>query len=186
MTGNLARSTRDSCTWSILLGSYFESSNDAAPGWVCGVTPAPSAAPTPHPAIAPTPYNHWRRLITQSLRLVTGFKNARRDVHRFRLAVNRTMPHASSERCDVDLVAMDRIRNHSVPILEIESCNACPVEPTIGGPPGRRFKTGSVEDTRVLRINRDVIDMSVPIQHLLPVPPAILRQENSSAIAVLP
>src|SRR5215472_6239305 len=97
MSGNLERSTWDSCTWSILLGSYCESSR--ATGWAAFSAGIPAHLPAriPDPATRPIPYNHWRRLINDFLRLLSRLKHWGSDVRAALLPIDRTMPHAAAE-----------------------------------------------------------------------------------------
>src|SRR5580704_922544 len=106
MSGNLERSTRDSSTWSMLLGSYCESSKGTGCGAFSAGTLAALPTCIPAPATRPIPYNHWRRLITYLLRLLPRIEHGRRDVSAPLLPIDRTMPHASAERRDVDLIGV--------------------------------------------------------------------------------
>src|SRR3984957_10386073 len=120
------------------------------------------------------------------LRLVPRIEHWGGDVRAPLFPTDRTMPHAPAEGRDVDLIAIQWIGNHSVSPLEVKSGNADPMQPAVCRPPGRRFEASGVDHIRVLRIDGDVVNVAILIEHLLPVLAAILREKYPSAIAVLP
>src|SRR5215471_426256 len=168
ISGNLERSTWDSCTWSILFGSYCDSSRPAGCAALAAGTLAALPVRIPDPATRPIPYNHWRRLITDLLRLLPRLKHWRSDVRAPLLPIDRTMPHAAAERRDVDLIVVKRIGNHPMSPLEVESGNTDPVQTAVRRPPCRRFKAGSVDHIGILRVNGDVVNVAIFVEHLLP------------------
>src|SRR5438067_7819769 len=70
--------------------------------------------------------------------------------------------------------------------LEIESRNTRPMLTAIYRTPGGRFETGGVENFRITRINRDVVNVAVTIERLSPCLAAIIRNKNPSAVSVHP
>jgi len=79
-----------------------------------------------------------------------------------------TMPDATPESRDVDLITVQRIGNHSLAPLEVKSRNAGPVPPAVRRSPGRRFKTSRVKNIGILRINGNIVDVAIFVEHLLP------------------
>ena len=68
--------------------------------------------------------------------------------------------------------------------FEIEARYARPMLAPVRGPPGGRFKSGSIQDVCVPRINRNVVNVTVVFKHRPPGFAGILRQEDAPAIAV--
>src|ERR1700735_37044 len=184
MSGNLERSTCDSCTRSILRGSYCESSKGAAWAWLLAVTPAAPPKCIPDPVTIPIPYSHWRRLITYLLRLVPRLEHWGGAVRAPRFPTDRTMPHATAECRDVDLFVVQRIGNHPVSPLEVKAGNTAPVQPAVCRSPSRRFQASGVDHIGGLRVNGDVVNVAILVEHLRPALAAILREKNPSAISV--
>src|SRR5450631_4241171 len=94
------------------------------------------------------------------------------------------MPYASAEGRNVDLIVVQRIGNHPMRPLEVKSGNTGPMQPAVCRSPGRRFKAGRVEHIGVLRINSDVVNVAILVEHLLPALAAILREKYPSAVSV--
>src|SRR5207302_3341831 len=108
----------------------------------------------------------------------------RGDIKRPWLRVDRAMPDASAESRDVDLVVVQWIGNHPVSPLEIESGNSGPMQTAVYRSPCRRLKACRIEHVGILRINRNIVNVAIPIEHRFPALPAILRQKDSSAVSV--
>src|SRR4029077_11895654 len=94
------------------------------------------------------------------------------------------MPDTSAERCDVYLIGTQRIGNNPVSPLEVKSGNTRPVQPAVWRPPRRPCEPSRVEHIGVSRINGDVVDVAILVEHLLPALAAILREKNPSALSV--
>src|SRR5271157_5903676 len=96
------------------------------------------------------------------------------------------MPDTASESRDVDLVVVGRIGNDPVRPLEVEPGNPRPVLTSIVRAPGGRFKSGRVQNARVIRIDGDVVNVAVAVKDLPPGPASIFRKKDATAIPMCP
>src|SRR5947209_10794650 len=94
------------------------------------------------------------------------------------------MPDATSKSSDVYKIAICRVGNHPMTPFEIETGNSHPMLPAIYRPPGGGFETRSIKPIWIVGINGHIVNMAVTIQDLSPLLSAVLRHENSAAIAV--
>src|SRR5258705_5248420 len=98
--------------------------------------------------------------------------------------MNGAVPDTSAEGCDVDLIAILRVRNHPLSPLEIESRNACPMQTAVGRAPGGRLEACRVKNLGINWINGNVINVAIFLQYLLPGLASVFREKDASAIPV--
>src|SRR4051812_29096865 len=92
------------------------------------------------------------------------------------------MPDAAAEGGDVNLAASLRIGRHPMAPLEVVPGNCLPGQSAIRAPPCRAFEARRVERTRVFRIDGDVINMLVAIQHSSPGGSTIDREIDAAIL----
>src|SRR4029077_18700483 len=85
---------------------------------------------------------------------------------------------------NVHLIAMQRVGNHALAPLEIESGNEVPVDPSVSRAPRRRLKADRVEDIWIFRVDRDVVDVAILLEYLLPGFSPIFREKDSTTVAM--
>src|SRR5664279_3351000 len=176
MRGNLDCSICDSCTWSMLLGSYWVRSLGL--GWLAFFCAGGAALPEPNcpaPARNPAPYSHWRRFIyIFSWCSLPKLQCRRGNIERPLLPADGTVPDAPAECRYINFIVIQRIGNHTMSHLEIEALDSRPMASSVGRPPGRRLKASGVQDVGISRIYRHVVNMPVLIECYLPALATIL------------
>src|SRR5213078_2894002 len=95
---------------------------------------------------------------------LSELKRRRCNIERLFLPADGTMPNASAECRNVDLIVILRIGNDTMCHLEIEALNSRPMTSSIGRAPSRGLKARGVKNVGVRRINGHVIDVAVLIE----------------------
>src|SRR5450759_2291577 len=75
--------------------------------------------------------------------------------------LRRAMPHAAAVGGDVDHLGIHGVHDHAVAPFECVAADALPGRAAIGGAPGRGVETACVEHAGILRVHRDVVDVTV-------------------------
>jgi len=61
---------------------------------------------------------------------------------------------------------------------------AHPMQAAVGRTPRRRFKARRIENGRIRRINRDIVNVTIFVEYLLPARAAIFRKKYASTVSV--
>src|SRR5205085_9945855 len=108
-----------------------------------------------------------RRVRTWPLRRLAGESPAQPDRGASSL-FHRYVPHASAECRNEYHFAIRRVGNDTVPPLKVIPVDAFPTLAAIGGPPCRGFESARVQRVRLARVDRDIVDVLIFIEHIAP------------------
>jgi len=85
------------------------------------------------------------------------------------------MPDTSAKGGDVNLARVFGIGCNAVTPFEVVAGDACPMFASVMGDPGRRLETGCVKHIGILRIDSDVVDVTIAVENPTPRAPSINR-----------
>src|SRR5437762_1998668 len=105
-----------------------------------------------------------------------------RNIYRLISPRQRAVPNTTAESRYVNFVAVNWIRNHPVRPFEIEARNPGPMLSAVLRAPRRRFKTRGIDRVGVIRIDSNIVNMTVAIKNLPPIASAVFGKINASAV----